>query len=59
MAGGERGRTVRLGYFGSFPAEAIGFPMDKLSALQLAEPQSSGLYAVSAHYVAYLSGLVD
>ncbi len=53
------GRTVRLGYFGSFPPEAYGFPLEKLSPLQLVEPPSPGLYAVSAHTVAYLSGLID
>ena len=54
-----KGRTVRLGYFGSFAPEAYGFPIEKLNPLQLAEPPSPGLYAVSAHTVAYVSGLID
>jgi hypothetical protein len=33
--------------------------MEKVNPLQLAELPSPGLYAVSAHTVAYVSGLID
>jgi hypothetical protein len=46
------GRTVRLAYFGSLPAETYGLRYEKLDVNDLLVDPPPGLYAVSAHLVA-------
>jgi hypothetical protein len=46
------GRTVHLGYFGSFPPEAYGIRYEPLEERDLVAPHTPGLYVVSAAYVA-------
>ena len=54
------GRTIRLGYFGSFPPAAYGIPHEIISGAALvASDPTPGLYAVSAHLVAHLTALVE
>ena len=50
----ERGRPVRLGYFGSVPPEFYGYSGMKTGLQELARSQKPepGLYAISAHLVA-------
>ena len=50
----EKGRPVRLGYFGSIPPEIYGFSGMKTGLQELAQPKppEPGLYAISAHLVA-------
>ncbi len=54
-----RGRTVRLAYFGTFPAAAYGIQAQVVNAAALLQPPVSGLYAVSAHLVARMPAFAD
>jgi hypothetical protein len=47
-----QGRTVRLGYFGSYPPEGYGLRFEKVGIAELLPEPSPGLYAISAHLVA-------
>ena len=46
------GKTVHLGYFGSFAPESYGIRYEPLEARDLVAPHIPGLYVVSAAYVA-------
>jgi Dolichyl-phosphate-mannose-protein mannosyltransferase len=46
------GRTVQLAGFGSFPASAYGFNVKEIGLGNLPSKAASGLWAVSAHFVA-------
>jgi hypothetical protein len=46
------GRTIRLGYFGSFPPAAYGLAQEPVTIEQLQHEPTPGLYAISAHLVA-------
>jgi hypothetical protein len=51
------GRSVSVGYFGSFPLDAYGIRGHRLEVAELLRAPAPGLYAVSAHYVARLPAL--
>jgi hypothetical protein len=51
------GRTVRLAYFGSYPAETYGPQFQAVEPRELFSKPSPGLYAVSAHILARLPAL--
>jgi Dolichyl-phosphate-mannose-protein mannosyltransferase/SEC-C motif len=52
-----KGRTVRLGYFGSFPPEGYLARFERVAVRELLSQPSPGLYAVSAHVVARLPSM--
>jgi hypothetical protein len=51
------GRTLRLGYFGTYPPEDYGLRYRKLEIGDLMPDPTPGLYAVSAHLVAGVPAL--
>jgi hypothetical protein len=48
----EKGRTVRLGYFGTLPPENYGIKFEMLNDEDLLNGNRPGLYAVSSHIIA-------
>ena len=59
MAENGHARPLRFAYFGSFPPDAYGLPNDKDAVRDVAThgQPDSGLYAVSAHWVARIPAL--
>jgi Dolichyl-phosphate-mannose-protein mannosyltransferase len=47
-----KGQRVHLAYFGSFPPPAYGLNADPVGPDQLAQDPATGIYIVSAHFVA-------
>lgn len=55
----REGRTVRLGYFGSFPPGAYGLLYQVMSEGDYYAAPGPGLYVISAHLVAVMSHMKD
>src|SRR5205085_6683998 len=48
----QKGRAIRLAYFGVAPPEVYGVPYDRIDVPDLVSPWPPGLYVVSAHLLA-------
>jgi len=53
------GRTIHLGYHGSFPPEGYGVSEQKIGMPDLAADRAPGLYVFSAHLVARVPALAE
>ena len=54
-----RGRTLHLGYHGSFPPEGYGVSNEKIGMPDLVGNPAPGLYVFSAHLVARIPALAE
>jgi hypothetical protein len=53
------GRTIHLGYHGSFPPEGYGVTEQQIRMPDLAANRAPGLYVFSAHLVARIPALAE